>query len=111
MHHDLRIYHRAHSLSVMTTARQELLEDGHRPSAGTSWTSLTIRSAGPYEGLRAGRSSGRTKPEYPAASGRRDHREQESVRRPGLGARLLATSDEARARGYIADYSAFLVIT
>ena len=30
-------------------------------------------AAGPYEGLRAGRSSGRTKPEYTAASGRRDH--------------------------------------
>ena len=30
------------------------------------------------------------------------------VRRPGLGARLLATSDEARAGWYIADYIAFL---
>ena len=30
-------------------------------------------AAGPSEGLRAGRSSGRTKPEYTAASGRRDH--------------------------------------
>ena len=30
-------------------------------------------AAGPSEGLRAGRSNGRTKPEYPAASGRRDH--------------------------------------
>ena len=30
-------------------------------------------AAGPSEGLRAGRSSGRTKPEYPAAGGRRDH--------------------------------------
>ena len=30
-------------------------------------------AAGPSEGLRAGRSSGRTKPEYPAASGRRGH--------------------------------------
>ena len=30
-------------------------------------------AAGPSEGLRAGRSSGRTKQEYTAASGRRDH--------------------------------------
>ena len=30
-------------------------------------------AAGPCEGLRAGRSSGRTKSEYTAASGRRDH--------------------------------------
>ena len=30
-------------------------------------------AAGPCEGLRAGRSSGLTKPEYTAASGRRDH--------------------------------------
>ena len=68
-------------------------------------------ASGPSEGLRAGRSSGRTKPEYTAASGRHDHattgRAEASVRRPGLGARLLATSDEARAGWYIADYSAF----
>ena len=30
-------------------------------------------AAGPLEGIRAGRSSGRTKPEYTAASGRHDH--------------------------------------
>ena len=30
-------------------------------------------AAGPFEGLRAGRSSGRTKPEYTAAIGRHDH--------------------------------------
>ena len=61
-------------------------------------------AAGPSEGLRAGRSSGRTKPEYTAASGRHDHATfgsgaDASVRRPGLGARLLAMSDDARA-GY-----------
>ena len=67
-------------------------------------------TAGPSEGLRAGRSSGRTKPEYTAASGRHDHaifgrlreRADASVRRPGLGTRLLATSDEVRAGWYIA---------
>ena len=64
-------------------------------------------ATGPFDGPRAGRSSGRTKPEYTAASGRRDHatfreRADTSVRRQGLGARLLATtSDEARARWYI----------
>ena len=62
-------------------------------------------AAGPSQGLRAGRISGRTKPEYTAASGRHDHatfRElaDASVRCLGLGARLLAMSDEARA-GYV----------
>ena len=47
----------------MTAGRRELLEDGHR---------CRFRR-GPSEGLRAGRSSGRTKPEYTAASGRHDH--------------------------------------
>ena len=60
-------------------------------------------AAGPFQGLQAGRSSRRTKQEYPAANGRHDHatfreRADASVRRPRLGARLLATSDEARAR-------------
>ena len=61
-------------------------------------------AAGPSEGLRAGRSSGRTKPGVHRAErttrprGLRE-RADASVRRPGLGARLLATSDEARA-GY-----------
>ena len=111
-------------------------------------------AAGPSEGLRAGRSSGRTKPEYTAArryhatfgSGpmrQSDDRDSEpdyllrptrhgpdgicndhflsgtmrprdlqkradaSVRRAGLGARLLAPPDEARTGWYIADYSAF----
>ena len=38
---------------------------------GTAATSAG--AAGPSEGLRAGRSSRRTKPEYTAASGRHDH--------------------------------------
>ena len=72
-------------------------------AAGSCWSMGTAAAsagaAGPSEGLRAGWSSGRTKPEYTTASGRRDLRERAdmSVRRPGLGARLLATSDEARA--------------
>ena len=36
-------------------------------------TAASARAAGPSEGLRAGRNSGRTKPQHPAASGRRDH--------------------------------------
>ena len=45
-------------------------------AAGSCWsmgTATASAAAGPSEGLRAGRSSGRTKPEYTAASGRRDH--------------------------------------
>ena len=51
----------------MTVGRRELLEDEHLPAAASAG------AAGPSEGLRAGRSSGRTKPEYPAGGGRRDH--------------------------------------
>ena len=36
-------------------------------------TAASAGAAGTSEGLRAGRSSGRTKPEYTAASGRHDH--------------------------------------
>ena len=73
---------------------------------GTAAASTGAAGPSESEGLRAGRSSGRTKPEYTAASGRHDHATtgagrhvSPGVRRPGLGARLLATSDEARA-GY-----------
>ena len=38
-----------------------------------STAAASAGAAGPSEGLRAGRSSGRTKPEYTAASGRHDH--------------------------------------
>ena len=58
-------------------------------------------AAGPLQGQRPGRSSGRTKPEYTVASGQHDHatfreRADESVRCPGLG----ASSDKALA-GYV----------
>ena len=74
---------------------------------------VSAGAAGPFEGLRAGRSSGRTQAGVhrgERTTRPRDLRERAdaSVRRPGLGARLLATSDEARAGWYIADYSAFL---
>ena len=58
----LRNRRRPHSSSDVTAGRRERLASP--ASAG---------AAGPSEGLRAGRSSGRTKPEYTAASGRRDH--------------------------------------
>ena len=73
-------------------------------------------AAGPSEGLRAGRSSGRTKPEYIAASGRRDHATFESG--------LTRQSDERDSEpdyllrptwhgqgGTLLDYSAFLFST
>ena len=61
-------------------------------------------AAGPSEGLRAGRSSGRTKPEYTAASGRHNRATfgsgptRQSDDRDSEPDYLL-TSDEARA-GY-----------
>ena len=60
-----RIYRRPNSSSVMTVGRRELL--------GMGTAAASAGAAGPSEGLRAGRSSGRTKPEYTAASGRHDH--------------------------------------
>ena len=55
--------------------------------------------------------AGGLKPEYTAASGRHDHATTGAGRRPGLGARLFATSDDARAGWYISAYSAFLFRT
>ena len=60
-----RIYRRPHSSSVMSAGRRSCWWMG---TAATS-----AGAAGPSKGLRAGRSSGRTKPEYTAASGRHDH--------------------------------------
>ena len=40
---------------------------------GNAATLAGAAGPGPFEGLRAGQSSGRTKPEYPAANGRHDH--------------------------------------
>ncbi len=73
-----RIYRETHSLSVMTTGRTELLEHGHRRRIRRGRKTL--------QGLRAGRSSGWTKPAYAAARGRHDHatfreRADASVRR------------------------------
>jgi hypothetical protein len=86
-------------LLMSCTVQQVLLEHGRRRRIR-----LDRRT---FQALRAGWSSGRVqaKAEYTAARGRRDHatfREQAntSVRCTGLGARLLATSDEVRS-GYI----------
>jgi hypothetical protein len=54
-----------HLLSVMTTGRTELSEHGHRRRYS--------RGRMIFQGLRAGWSSGRTKPEYTAARGLHDH--------------------------------------
>ena len=67
-------------------------------------------AAGPSEGLRAGRSSGRTKPEYTAASGRRDH--------ATFGSGPTRQSDDRdsepdyllRPTRHIAEYSASLLV-
>ena len=61
----LHIYRRPHSSLGMTAGLRELL--------GMGTAAASAGAAGPSEGLRAGRSNGRTKPEYTAASGRRDH--------------------------------------
>ena len=61
----LHIDRRTHSLSVMTTDRRELLEDGQRRRIR--------RGSRTFLGLRAGRSSRQTKPEYTAAGRRHDH--------------------------------------
>ena len=50
----LRIYRRPHSPSGTTAGRRELL--------GMGTAAASAGAAGPSEGLRAGRSSGRTKP-------------------------------------------------
>ena len=76
-------------------------------------TAASAGAAGPSEGLRAGWSSGRTKPEYTAASGRRDHTTS--------GSRQTRQSDERDSEpdyllrptrhgpgGTLLDYSAFL---
>ena len=97
----LHIYRRAHSLSVMTTGRQSCWSMG--TAAASAW------AAGPFEGLWAGRSSGRTKLEYTAASGRHDHATFGSAPTRQSDDRdsepdylvVLATSDDARAGCYI----------
>jgi hypothetical protein len=65
MLYHLRIYLRAHSLSVMTTGRRSCW------SMGTA--AASAGAAGPSEGLRARRSSGWTKSEYTATRGRHYH--------------------------------------
>ena len=71
----------------MTAGQTELLQNGHRRRFR--------RSRRTFQGLLAGWSSGRTMPEYTAASGRRDYatfrkRADASVRCTGFGS-LFAT--------------------
>ncbi len=69
----------------------------------------SAKAAVPSEGLRAGRSCGRNKPEYNAAHGRLDHatfqeRNNASVRCTGLGVKLyMPMSDEAWAGYFVSD--------
>ena len=60
-------------------------------------------AAGPSEGLRAGRSSGRTKPEYTVASGRHDHATTGAGRRvsPTTGTRSQTTCYVRRGTGRV----------
>ena len=70
-------------------------------------------AAGPSEGLQAGRSSWRTKPEYPAASGRHDHATfgsgpaRQSDDRDSEPDYLLRPTRHGPG-GILLDYSAFL---
>ena len=60
---------------------------------GTAARAASAGVAGPSEGLRPGRSSGRTKPEYTAASGRHEHAATGAGRRvsPTTGTRSQTT--------------------
>ena len=98
----------------MTAGRRELLEDGHRRRlrqgrrtfrGTTGRTEQRADQAGVHRGERTTSPRDlRVQVREQAAAGA-----SVTVRRPGLGARPLATSDEARAGWYIADYSAFLL--
>ena len=78
---------------------------------GTAAASAGV--AGPSEGQRAGRSSGRTKPEYTAASGRHDHATfgsgptRQSDERDSEPDYLLRPTRHGPG-GTLLDYSAFL---
>ena len=91
----LHIYRRQHSSSGMTAGRRKLL------GMGTAATSAG--AAGPSEGLRAGRSSGRTKPEYTAPSGRHHHATTGAGRRvsPTTGTRSQTTCYTRRGTGRV----------
>ena len=91
----LRIYRRPHSSSGMTVGRRELL--------GMGTAAASAGAAGPSEGLRAGWSSGRTKPEYTAPSGRHDHATTGAGRRvsPTTGTRSQTTCYVRRGTGRV----------
>ena len=91
----LRIYRRPHSPSGTTAGRRELL--------GMGTAAASAGAAGPSEGLRAGRSSGWTKPEYTAPSGRHDHATTGAGRRvsPTTGTRSQTTCYTRRGAGRV----------
>ncbi len=106
-----------------TTGRPEQRTDrpSHQWRLRAGWSCWGVGTAaasagaiGPFPGLRAGQSSGRTKPEYTAARGRHDHvtyrkRADASVRCTGLGVKPLCANvgrGQGRVRcSIIADYS------
>ena len=99
--YQLRIYLRPQSSSVTTAGRRELLEDGHRRRFRRGRRTVTLpRDYGP-DGAAGGLSRSTPLRADDTATRLRE-RTDVSVRRPGLGARLFATSDEARAGLYIA---------
>ena len=91
----LRIYRRPHTPSGTTAGRREL--------SGMGTAAASAGAAGPSEGLRAGRSSGRTKPEYTAPSGRHDHATTGAGRRvsPTTGTRSQTTCYVRRGTGRV----------
>ena len=94
----LRNRRRSHSSSWMTAGRRELLGDGHRRRFRRGRRTFRGTSGRTEQRADLSRSTPR----------RADYATTDAGRRPGLGARLLARSDDARAGWYIADYSAFL---
>ena len=92
----LRIYRRPHSPSGTSAGRRELLEDGHRCRFRRG--RRTFRGTTGRTEQRADLSWS-TPRRADDTTTRLRERADASVRRPGLGARLLATLDEARA-GY-----------
>ena len=94
----LRICRRPHSSSGMTAGRQELLGDGHRRRFRLGHRTIP-RDYGP-DGAAGGLSQ--------STQQQVDHATTGAGRRPGLGARLFAMSDEALA-GYLQFWQGFFL--
>ncbi len=87
------------------TAQRDLSGSTALPGAADAATD-SAEAAGPSEALRAGRSSGRTKPEYTVVEGRLDHatfqeRASTSVKCTGLEVKLYMPRSEEAWAGYL----------